>query len=160
MSRNRKSPAVSASGWRALTLVPLLALVLAVVASSGSAAASEMFTIVVNKANPADSLTKAELAEIFLKRVDNWPHGEKLQPVDQSEQSIVRLAFTKEVHNKSVGAIKSYWLTQVYSGRGAPPIAKSSDDAVLAYVAANPGAIGYVAAGNTGPGVKALEVVE
>jgi ABC-type phosphate transport system substrate-binding protein len=38
-----------------------------------------------------------------------------------------------------------YWQQMIVSGRGVPP-AKTSDQDVLAYVKANPGAIGYVGA--------------
>ena len=45
-----------------------------------------------------------------------------------------------------MSAVANYWQRQIFSGRGTPPPIKESDAEVIAFVAANPGAIGYVSA--------------
>ena len=59
---------------------------------------------------------------------------------------------------KEIASVNSYWQQQVFSGRASPPVVKPSDAEVVAYVAATPGAIGYVAADATVAGVKVLTV--
>ena len=80
-------------------------------------------------------------------------------PVDLSANSPVREAFSLAIHERDVNAVKSYWQRQIFSGRGVPPPEKASDSEVLAFVRANPGAVGYVSSGTAvGSGVKVLEV--
>ena len=69
-----------------------------------------------------------------------------------------RAVFTKIVHGKPVSAIASYWQQQIFAGREVPPAEKAGDAAVLAFVKANPGAIGYISAGVTADGVKLLTI--
>jgi ABC-type phosphate transport system substrate-binding protein len=104
------------------------------------------FKLVVNASNSITTLTKEEAAQYFLKKKANWPGGQTAQPVDLMSDSSVRAAFSRAVLKKDIGAVKSYWQLLIFSGRGVPPPHKPSDEAVLEFVAANPGAIGYVSA--------------
>jgi ABC-type phosphate transport system substrate-binding protein len=84
-----------------------------------------------------------------------------VQIVDQQEESEVRKQFTREIHGRQVTSVKSYWQQMIFSGRDVPPPEKASDAEVLAFVAANPNAIGYVsAAAPSAPSVKAIEVAQ
>jgi ABC-type phosphate transport system substrate-binding protein len=133
-----------------------LALALALVAEAASA---QDFKVIVNASNSVSSLTVDAAAQYFLKKKTTWPGGQPVQPVDLTDESAARRAFTKAVLKKDVAAVKSYWQTQIFSGRAVPPPEKSSDAAVLAYVEANPGAIGYVsAAAAAGRGVREVRI--
>lgn len=123
----------------------LTALGLALVATVASADEGA-FRLVVNASNGITSLTRDEVSQYFLKKRTTWPAGQAVQPVDQTDESAARRAFSKAVLKKDVGAVKSYWQTQIFAGRGVPPPEKASDAAVLAFVEANAGAIGYVSA--------------
>jgi hypothetical protein len=58
-----------------------------------------------------------------------------------------------------VSAVESYWQQAIFSGRSVPPLEKASDAEVLAFVRANPGAVGYVSGGaDLGASVKELTV--
>ncbi|HYD54347.1 MAG TPA: substrate-binding domain-containing protein [Gemmatimonadaceae bacterium] len=117
------------------------------------------FVVVVHRSNPATTLRDADVAKLFLRKVDAWPHGVPVQPVDLVE-SRTREAFTRDVHHKDVALVKAYWQKQIYSGRQLPPPEKRTDRDVLQFVRATPGGIGYVAAGTPlDPGVKVIEVV-
>jgi ABC-type phosphate transport system substrate-binding protein len=71
----------------------------------------------------------------------------------------VRESFAREVLNKSVAQVRSYWQQQIFSGRDVPPPEKPTEDDVLAYVRANPNAIGYVSrTANIGRGVKIVSL--
>ena len=105
-----------------------------------------------------DSLSKGQLSRFFLKKATEWPDGTAVVPVDQERTSIVREAFSDDVHGKGPGAIAAYWQRQIFSGRGVPPLVKGSDAQVLDYVRSTPGAIGYVGASTPTEGVKVLTV--
>jgi len=124
-----------------------------------SIAAGQGFKVVVNEANPSDSITAKELSRYFMKQTDTWAHGQPVMPVDREATSTTRHGFSKVIFGRDVGAIKSYWQRQIFSGRGVPPPEKTSDDEVLAFVRANPGAIGYVSSDvEIGFGIKVLEI--
>jgi ABC-type phosphate transport system substrate-binding protein len=125
-------------------------------------AAPPGYKVVVASANPLTTVDRGELAKIFLKNVTRWKDGREIAPVDQSGRSAVRTEFTRDVLEKAgmsrISAVESYWQQQIYSGRGVPPPVKASDAEVVAFVAANPGGIGYVGAAADTAGVKVLEV--
>lgn len=115
-------------------------------------AAAQGYVVVVNEAGPA-SLSKDDLSRIFLKK------NKELTPVDQDKEAKVRSTFSKAVLGRPLSAIISYWQQQIFSGGDSPPVEKTSDADVLAFVRNNPKAIGYVAAGtDLGSGVRAVTV--
>jgi ABC-type phosphate transport system substrate-binding protein len=115
--------------------------------------------VVVHTTNALNSITKAKAADLFLKRVTRWENGRAVTPVDQSEKSAARIAFTKDVLGKEVIWVKSYWQKMIFSGRATPPAELSSDQQVLDLIRTNPDAIGYVSDTATTPaGLKALTV--
>jgi ABC-type phosphate transport system substrate-binding protein len=117
------------------------------------------YQVVVNAANPVTELPRAEVSRWFLKQAKKWPDGGVVVPLDQSSRSEVRAAFSIGVHKQSLQAIETYWQKQIFSGRTVPPFVKVGDAELMAYVASNTNAIGYVSAGSTLiPGVKAVKI--
>ncbi|NKE72182.1 hypothetical protein [Candidatus Manganitrophus noduliformans] len=141
--------------------IVLLALVMRLL-MIGAASAQETasFKIVVNPSNGISSLTKEQISDLFLKKVTQWENGRKALPVDQVTASTIREKFSKEIHEKSVTAINSYWRQKIFSGRDVPPPEKSSDADVLAYVAENADAVGYVSANAPVDKVKVLKITK
>jgi ABC-type phosphate transport system substrate-binding protein len=116
------------------------------------------YQVVVNAGNPTDILTREQLGKMFLKKIVKWDTGIPIVPVDQASISPVRVVFNKIVHGKPASAIASYWQQQIFAGRDVPPAEKAGDAAVIAFVKANPGAIGYISAGASTDGVKLLSI--
>jgi hypothetical protein len=84
---------------------------------------------------------------------------QQVVPLDQSTRSEVRAAFSTGIHKQPLQAIESYWQKQIFSGRTVPPFVKVGDAEVMAYVASNASAIGYVAGSATlVSGVKAVKI--
>ncbi len=121
---------------------------------------SKSYKIIVNDSNPINTITKKDLAKIFLKKLTKWENGTTILPVDQLETSPVREAFSKDILKKTIAATKAFWQEQIFSGRGVPPPEKASDKEVIDYIKANPGAIGYISDSTNIPtsGVKVIEV--
>jgi len=116
------------------------------------------FKVIVNSSNGSAKISKTDLNALFLKKMVKWGDGTPAAPVNQSKKSAVRDNFTTAVHGKSVAAVDSYWQQQIFSGRDVPPPEKSSDADVVAFVKANPGAIGYVTNAAATAGVKTVDV--
>lgn len=120
----------------------------------------EPYTVIVNPANPATQIKRSALAVIFKKEMVRWNDGSPIVPVDQSARAPVRSAFSNLALGEPVVAVLAYWQRRMAQGR-LPPVVKSSDDEVVAFVRANRGAIGYVSAQVTLDGtVKSLKLVD
>lgn len=140
-----------------------LGLVLGLVLPQGRARAQGAtgFQVIVNAANPATELARIEVSRWFLKQSTKWPDGKVVVPLDQSSRSEVRAAFSQGVHKQPLQAIETYWQKQIFSGRTVPPFVKVGDAEVMAYVAGNTSAIGYVSGSATlVSGVKAVKIKE
>jgi ABC-type phosphate transport system substrate-binding protein len=119
------------------------------------------YQVIVNVANPAMELARAEVSRWFLKQSTKWPDGKVVVPLDQSARSEVRAAFSLGVHKQPLQAIETYWQKQIFSGRTVPPFVKVGDADVMAYIAGNTSAIGYVSGNATlVPGVKVVKIKE
>jgi ABC-type phosphate transport system substrate-binding protein len=96
---------------------------------------------------------------MFLKKQTHWPDGSTIEPVEPPEKSRTRSYFLSDVMNgRSALALKTFWQKRVFSGRDTPPLEKASEEDVVAYVRATPGAVGYVAPATPVSGVKVLEI--
>ena len=98
------------------------------------------------------------MADAFLKKVTRWADGEAIKPVDLRQSAAARVKFSERVLKRTVGAVRSYWQQRIFSGRDVPPPELDSDDAVVAFVAKNAGAVGYVSGAAKLSGVRELAI--
>lgn len=151
------SPCAMTAG-RAVQLGLVLASIALAAPASAQSAPAVPYKVIVNASNPIRSLRKAELARIFLKKIEAWESGALVVPIDQPERAPVRQTFSREVLGKPPAAVKSYWNQLVFSGRSVPPAEKMTDAEVINFVRNTPSAVGYVAATTSTKGVKVLAV--
>jgi ABC-type phosphate transport system substrate-binding protein len=136
-----------------------VALAMLGLALGAARAEAQGYVVVVNAANPVTSIKKDRANGLFLKRITRWENGNPVVPVNLDRTSATREAFSRAVHGKSVSAIESNWQQQIFAGREAPPAQRNGDADVLAFVRANPGAIGYVSENaSLGADVKAVPI--
>lgn len=130
----------------AVVHVALLALAMLLFASTARAQGQSGYQVIVNAKNGVGRMSRDELSRLFLKKTTSWSNGQTVAIVDRAETADVRQKFTEDVHQRQVRAVKRYWQQMIFGGRAVPPPEKASDDEVLAFVRANPNAIGYVSA--------------
>jgi ABC-type phosphate transport system substrate-binding protein len=136
-----------------------VALALMIAPAIGGAEATTTIKVVTHPGVPGGQIRKETLADVFLGRASRLANGQAIVPVDQSTQSQVRAAFSQSVLLQSVAAVQAHWLREIAKNRR-PPLTKGSDAEVLDFVAANPGAIGYVSAATvTDASVKEIQIV-
>ncbi len=104
------------------------------------------FKVVVHADNPTISLPASKVARLFMKKVRRWDDGAPVVPIDQSADSRVRQAFSRQIHGRSTTSVLSYWQRQILSDRATPPQEVASDAQVQDLLEDEPGAIGYVSA--------------
>jgi ABC-type phosphate transport system substrate-binding protein len=138
-------------------------LVLAAVLASGfarTAGAETSYRIIVNPSVKGTQIPRATLNSIFLKQAPRWGDGTPVLPVDQSFRSRVRQSFANDVHQRPVMELHIFWNRRMATGVTPPPV-KQSDAEIVEYVAATPGAIGYVAAATPLPdSVREVAIID
>lgn len=73
-------------------------------------------------------------------------------PVNYPAGNPLRERFLAQVMAQSEEQYTGYWLVRRYVGKGAPPLELPDVDAVVTYVLATPGAVGYVPLSKVPPG--------
>jgi ABC-type phosphate transport system substrate-binding protein len=99
---------------------------------------------VVSAKSTVTTLSKSQLADIFLGKTTHFPDGRQAVPIDQSEGTTARDEFYTRIAGRSAAQMKAYWSKIIFTGRGQPPKAAPSSIETKKLVAANPNAIGYI----------------
>jgi ABC-type phosphate transport system substrate-binding protein len=96
------------------------------------------------------------VTRIFLGKLNKFPDGSSVIPVNQKSGSADKSSFDKKALGKSSSQIKAYCSKLMFSGKGKPPKEFSSDSEVKAFVAREPSAIGYIDEASVDKSVKVI----
>jgi ABC-type phosphate transport system substrate-binding protein len=110
----------------------------------GSAGASAEVVAVVAAQNPVSTLSKNQVADIFMGKMTRFPDGREAVPIDQDEGSAERDEFYLKFAGKSPAQIKAFWSKIIFTGRGQPPPEVSNGIEIKKFIVKNPNAIGYI----------------
>ncbi len=124
---------------------------LLVLLAGGSGGAAEgdpvgPIAVVVGTSSPIRDVTIDGLREVYLRRRRIWPDGVKSLPVNLPADHPVRRAFSRRVLGRLPEDLESHWSRLAFDGVRPPSVLQTAQ-AVCAYVAVEPSAIGYVPAG-------------
>jgi ABC-type phosphate transport system substrate-binding protein len=100
--------------------------------------------VVVSAKSTVTTLSKSQVADIFMGKTAHFPDGTQAVPIDQSEGTLARDEFYTRIAGKSAAQMKAYWSKIIFTGRGQPPRAVPSSSETKKLVVANPNAIGYI----------------
>jgi hypothetical protein len=103
---------------------------------------SELAIIVAHGAGP-DLSKREEIAQVFLARRKIDRTGRALVPVNLPPDDPVRQVFSQQILGAPPKAWEAYWTERYFQGV-TPPAVVASPEAVLRFVAATPGAVGYL----------------
>lgn len=116
------------------------------------------FLIIVHPSNGVSAVDRDFVRDAFLKKVATWRNNETIRPVDVHRRLPLRARFTRDLLQKTPTQLRSYWNRLIFSGKGVPPPELASEEAVVAYVLANRGAVGYVSASTNPRGAKVVRL--
>jgi len=126
------------------------------VCAQRSEAGGEPIVVIVNKANPASSLGASELRPIFQTSKTSWSSGGDARPFNLPDDNKLRQEFDQVVLGLDPERAARYWKDRKIRGGARAPKQLPSTSAVLAAVAANAGAVGYVNANEANGTVKVV----
>ena len=113
--------------------------------------------VVVHPSNDA-ALSKKAVQRIFLGKEKKFSNGKEVLPINQTPSSSARDSFDTNTLGRSSTQIAAYWSKLVFTGKGIPPKELDNDAAVLAIVADNQNAIGYVDSASVSGAVKVISL--
>ncbi len=137
--------------------IPGFSTIAMLLALAGNIAAAEV-VIVVSPQNPTTTLSRSEVSNIFLGKINRFPNGQPAVPIDQPESSQPRKEFYRDVSNKQPADLKAYWSRMIFTGRGQPPMMVDGDEQVKKTLAGRPDGIGYIDRAAVDDSVKVLAV--
>jgi ABC-type phosphate transport system substrate-binding protein len=129
-------------------------------AALAQAGGPKELAVIVNKSNPNDNLSLAELREYFLAERGNWPNGQgKVRVVMLEAGNPERDAALRLIYDMNEKGFTSYFLGKKFRGETIDePRQQGSPPDVIKFISYVPGAIGYVAAGEVDASVKVMRV--
>jgi len=140
-----------------MNTLPIKLVVLALVTGMGIAGAADV--LIANPGVAKSALTKEQVKNMLLGKSKNWPGGSRVK-LCVAKSGDASASGIKTYTRKTLAQFNLYWRKLAFSGKGKPPKQVGNDADVLAYVAANAGAIGFVAAGQSTGGAKVISIQE
>ncbi|HET8708209.1 MAG TPA: phosphate ABC transporter substrate-binding protein [Pseudomonadales bacterium] len=117
---------------------------------------AEGIAVIVNPAAGVDTLTKEDVARIFMAKTKQFPNEKDAKPIEHKPDATIRAQFEDKVLEKSAGQLKAYWSQLVFTGRAVPPDEYGSDAEIKKAVAGNPAFVGYIDPANVDTSVKVV----
>jgi ABC-type phosphate transport system substrate-binding protein len=112
--------------------------------SLAAAAATADVVAVVSAKSAVTTLSKSQVADIFLGKAVRFPNGVQAVPIDQADGSVAHDEFYAKLAGKSAAQLRAYWSKIIFTGRGEPPPAVANSDEMKKRLIQNPAAIGYI----------------
>jgi ABC-type phosphate transport system substrate-binding protein len=112
--------------------------------SLAAAAARADVVAVVSAKSAVTTLSKSQVAGIFLGKATRFPNGVQAVPIDQAVGSVARDEFYAKLAGKSAAQLRAYWSKIIFTGRGQPPPQVANSEEMKKRLMQNPAAIGYI----------------
>src|SRR3990172_4586473 len=101
------------------------------------------FAVIANAQHRFATVQRIELDRVYRRLMRFWPDGSLVLPVNLPFESPLRQDFSQRILRARAESLATFWNRRYFHGVLPPPVLKSPQ-AVRAYVAATPGAIGYI----------------
>jgi ABC-type phosphate transport system substrate-binding protein len=125
----------------------------------GSPAADECLAILVNRSNPVENLSFAELRKVFLGEQNHWSDGRRITLVMLESGKPERQAVLSLIYRMENKDFNAYFLHHVFTGDvHAAPTTLTTPAEVLKFVSNVQGAIGYLRTTAVDESVKIVRV--
>lgn len=132
----------------------LLLSIIACLTAPHPAAAGELH-VIVGGDSPVKRISRRQLARIYLKKTLINDQGIPWTPLNLEAAHPLRQAFSQALFKQFPEEMEAYWNVQYFQGVS-PPYVVGSEKAVVSFIAATPGAIGYIAPCRLDSGVKVV----
>ncbi|WP_415900678.1 hypothetical protein [Neptuniibacter sp. QD48_11] len=122
--------------------------------------ASAEMIVISHPESQVDKLSKKQVIDLYMGRVQHFPNGGKASTLDMPADSDHRAKFYKGLTGKSLPQINAYWARLIFAGRATPPQSVESSEEVIATIMKDTTAIGYIEKSELVSSVKVIAHVE
>jgi hypothetical protein len=122
-----------------------------------TAALAANYEVIVTKAVPATSFSKADLKAVFLGEKVKWDNSKYIKVVLPEDPALLK-EFLQQVVGKTPSQYDNHWQNLVFTGKAAMPRSFADAGKLMEYVAGHAGAIGVVLAGQADASVKTISI--
>jgi ABC-type phosphate transport system substrate-binding protein len=120
-------------------------------------ARAQDFSFIVHPDFAETAITSDDMKQVLLGNLTKWRRGTVIKLAVLTEGA-VHTKVVRDYTQRTPDQFDKYWKRQVFTGAGILPFQAKSDAEVIAYVAANPGAVGYVATASATDKVRILQL--
>lgn len=102
------------------------------------------YVVIVNGDNSVGEMDRRAVKKHYLKQKRSWGAGDRVLPVDLSQETDARDLFFESVLKMSAADVKRYWIQKQYQSAIKGPEVKDDEGDIVAFVAREKGAIAFV----------------
>lgn len=100
--------------------------------------------VVVHPDSKLRGLTKQQVIDIYMGRIQMTPDGHIVVPYDQPQHSEIRSVFYQRLTGKPVASVNAYWARLLFTGRASPPKQPHDNMSIMDIIAQDRHTIGYI----------------
>ena len=101
-------------------------------------------TVISNQKGAPPALNLTDVISIFKGERQRWHNGTKIIIAMMKPNTSIGKVISSKVYNMSSDEVNKFWLALVFQGKVDSPVSFDSADALVNFVASNPGAIGII----------------
>ena len=113
--------------------------------------------VVAGQGFPLSTLSKHEVADIFLAKTTHLADGLHVKPFELNNAGYKAL-FYREISGKTLSQINSYWTTLIFTGKGKPPKNIEEPSRLIELLNNDPSSIAYLPTEKITNSMKVLHV--
>ena len=145
---------------RPLPLVFLVCWIIVGVFAAPPIVTAEPSPVIITHTKVSDiSLSCTDIKNIFLGKKATWSDGQQITFVILNSGDVHK-AFLKYYVKKNPSQFLNYWRHMLFTGKGMEPKAFNSEQALMEYVAAHEGVIGYISNETPAVGVRVMPITD
>ena len=116
--------------------------------------------VVVTASDNVEDLNIDDVARIFLGKVNKFPSGEEVVPLNMDPSDPSFADFARVVLKKSPSQLKAYWAKRIFTGKGKPPRSIGNSEELRALVASDKRYLSYLDKNNVDHTVRWVIVLK
>ncbi|MCL2917915.1 hypothetical protein [Shewanella litorisediminis] len=118
--------------------------------------ADDALYVVVNATNGIERLSHHEVVDIFMGRDSTFPDGKDVTVFDNSSDIDTRALFYRQLVNRSLAQVSSYWARLQFSARVTQPRKIDQSSTLLELMNRTPSGITFVRSADLDPALKVV----
>lgn len=107
---------------------------------------AEKIFVIANHHGVVEKISIDELRDLYLGRTTRLSNGEKIYPIELSNELDAKAEFHERVTERTLDQLSAHWARLMFTGRGYPIDKVSTEASVVHYVENNKRGLGYITA--------------